>query len=530
MTSENALLSAIEKVAVESPDAVAYASAGADEVTYGELWRTSGLIAGVLVDCVEGRSPIIVTGEKDALIVATFLACLRSGHAFVPIDAELPVARVHNIASQIGGAVILSTCDLRPELKDELDHIATIFDARELLASAYGFVAPSPDVWVTGEETQYIIFTSGSTGRPKGIEVTANDVTHFMDWMDGFPVVRDGGRVFLDQAHYSFDLSEYELVGALSTGGTLHAVSDVESKDYPALFADLASSGVEVWVSTPSFADLCLVDHSFDVNLLPDLKIFLFCGEPLHHTTVGKLRKRFPGAIVANTYGPTESTVAVTYCEIDDAALVDDATLPVGRARPGTELRIIDHETGKVLPFGQTGEIVICGDTVAKGYYKNPEKTAEAFFPSFLSDGTPMRAYRTGDLGHLDETGMLYCKGRLDSLVKVNGLRIELSEVEGALEEIHCVTQAAVVPVEYHGKVQSLCAFVVVDEGRAQVLLGKEASSSEFDLGRALKAELGRTLPAYMVPRRVRVLEDMPLNENGKCDRKALVASLASRR
>ena len=180
MTSENALLSAIEKVAVESPDAVAYASAGADEVTYGELWRTSGLIAGVLVDCVEGRSPIIVTGEKDALIVATFLACLRSGHAFVPIDAELPVARVHNIASQIGGAVILSTCDLRPELKDELDHIATIFDARELLASAYGFVAPSPDVWVTGEETQYIIFTSGSTGRPKGIEVTANDVTHFM--------------------------------------------------------------------------------------------------------------------------------------------------------------------------------------------------------------------------------------------------------------------------------------------------------------------------------------------------------------
>ena len=120
------------------------------------------------------------------------------------------------------------------------------------------------------------------------------------------------------------------------------------------------------------------------MNLLPDLKIFLFCGETLHHTTVGKLRKRFPGAIVANTYGPTESTVAVTYCEIDDAALADDATLPVGRARPGTELRIIDHETNEVLPIGETGEIVICGDTVAKGYYENPEKTAEAFFTSAM--------------------------------------------------------------------------------------------------------------------------------------------------
>jgi D-alanine--poly(phosphoribitol) ligase subunit 1 len=425
--------------------------------------------------------------------------------------------------------VILSTCDLRSEVKGEFDRIATIFDARELLESAYGFEAPSHDVWVTGEETQYIIFTSGSTGRPKGIEVTANDVSHFMDWMDGFPVVRDGGRTFLDQAHYSFDLSEYELVGALSTGGTLHAISDAESKDYPALFADLASSGVEVWVSTPSFADLCLVDHSFDMNLLPDLKIFLFCGEALHHTTVDKLRKRFPGVIVANTYGPTESTVAVTYCEIDDVALADDATLPVGRARLGTELRIIDHETSEVVPLGQTGEIVICGDTVAKGYYENPEKTAEAFFASSMSDGTPMRAYRTGDLGHLDETGMLYCTGRLDSLVKVNGLRIELSEVEGALEEIPCVMQAAVVPVERNGKTQSLCAFVVVDERRARVLVGGEASS-EFDLGRALKTELGRTLPAYMVPRRVRVLDDMPLSENGKCDRKALAASLSGRR
>lgn len=207
-------------------------------------------------------------------------------------------------------------------------------DARQLLVDAEGRglkAAPLPrDRWVSGEETQYIIFTSGTTGRPKGIEVTATNVARFSEWLREFPQVREGGRVFLDQAHYSFDLSEFELVGALVTGGCLHAVDEGECSDFRALFDDLSRSGVQVWVSTPSFADLCLVDKSFDQRLLPHLRLFLFCGETLHHTTAAKLRERFPRAIVANTYGPTESTVAVTYCQIGDKELADPAPLPVG--------------------------------------------------------------------------------------------------------------------------------------------------------------------------------------------------------
>lgn len=528
--ANNALLAAIEKTVRMTPDAPAYKVSGEPVTTYAELWRKASAVARGLLAEVSGRGPVVVLGPKSALTVEAFLACLMSGHAYVPLDAELPAQLVCDIAGQIEDAVFLSAEPLPAELARALTDVR-LLDAAELAAAHAGAPAPDPSTWVTGDETQYIIFTSGSTGRPKGIEISEANVANFQRWLVTFPVIADGGRAFLDQAHYSFDLSEYELMGALSTGGCLCAVTAAEAVDFRALFSALATSGVEVWVSTPSFADLCLADPSFASELLPDLRLFLFCGEPLHHTTVSKLLDRFDQARVANTYGPTESTVAVTYGEIGDAELADAAPLPVGLPRPGTELRIVDHETGEPVPCGTTGEIVICGDTVARGYYRNPEKTAEAFFDSRMADGTPMRAYRTGDLGHLDEAGILHCAGRLDSLVKLNGFRIELSEVEGALEAVGCVRQACVVPVERGGRVTSLCAFVACDRGRAAADLGLAGAAagtvSDFALGRALKSELARTLPPYMVPRQVRVMDALPVTERGKCDRKALAASIA---
>lgn len=146
-----------------------------------------------------------------------------------------------------------------------------------------------------------------------------------------------------------------------------------------------------------------------------------------------------------------------------------------------------------------------------------------------MADGTPARGYRTGDLGHLDASGLLRCEGRLDSLVKLNGFRIELSEVEGALEAVACVRQAAVVPVLRRGRVSSLAAFAVVDRSLAAGLAPEPegGAPTDFALARALKAELARTLPAYMVPRQLRILDEMPLNANGKTDRKALAAGLS---
>ena len=519
MADTNVLLDAVGRTASTNPGAPAFRAAGEAETSYGQLWANTCAIARGL-ERIPGRGPVLVLGPKSALTVECLLACLMSGHAFVPVDAELPAKRVSDIAGQIEGATLVAACDAPEALAGVLPDVELI-DARELLgATRPGEVAPLPrETWISGEQTQYIIFTSGSTGRPKGIEVTQANSANFRRWLATFPVVRDGGRVFLDQAHYSFDLSEFELVGALTTGGCLHAVDAFELTDYRRLFDDLASSGIDVWVSTPSFADACLADPSFSGVLLPRVRLFLFCGETLHHTTAAKLHERFPKATVANTYGPTESTVAVTYCEVTDEMLDDAAPLAVGHPRPGTELAIVDHETGEPVAPGETGEVIISGDTVAHDYYENPEKTAAAFFATTLSDGTPTRGYRTGDLGFIAPDGMLHVVGRLDSLVKLNGFRIELGEVEGALEEIGYVRHAVVVSATRVGRISSLCAFVVVGPGAPE--------GGSFAVARALKAELAKSLPAYMVPRQVRILDEMPLNANGKADRKSLAASVS---
>ena len=514
----NELLARVRATAQATPDAPAYRAAHRPEVTYGQLWAGACKIAHALQEQVCDRAPVIVYCDKSALAVASFLGCLLSGHAFVPVDCELPTMRVHDIASQIERPTLLACVDVPSGLSAELSG-GTVIDAHVAARAPQEAPVPPEDLWVSGEDTNYIIFTSGSTGRPKGIEVSAANVRHFMHWLRTFPVVRDGRRVFLDQAHYSFDLSEYELVGALSTGGCLHAVSDHMSGDYRALFADLAASAVEVWVSTPSFADFCLVDRTFDERLLPRLGLFLFCGEELRRATAARLRERFPHAIVANTYGPTESTVAVTYTEIDDAALRGAGPLPVGHAREGTELRILDQATGAPLAPGATGEIVIVGDTVAKGYYGNPERTAEAFFEATRADGTPVRGYHTGDVGHVDGDGMLFCEGRMDSLVKLNGFRIELGEVEGCLEQMDGVSQAVVVPTRRAGRVYGLRAYVVLDQGCPSL---QGAHMDAADLARAIKRHLGQRLPSYMIPRTIRTLDALPLNANGKVDRKAL--------
>lgn len=335
MRSENEFLRAVEQQVREHPQAPAHKAPNGLTTTYAELWEASDRIAAALAARTEKRQPAVVLGHKSACMIAGFLGCLKSGHAFVPVDTEMPLTRLADILSQLGETLVVVTEDMPDALACALPE-SDVLDARAAVAAAGSpFVVPDRASWVTGDETQYLIFTSGSTGRPKGIEVGADNVARFMDWVCTFPVIREGGRVFLDQPPYSFDLSEYEVVGALATGGCLHAVEREETEDLRALFADLRDSGVEVWTSTPSFADLCLADRSFDEALLPDVRLFLFCGEALRRSTAAALRERFPRARIANTYGPTESTVAVTYVEIGDSELVDERPLPVGRPRRG---------------------------------------------------------------------------------------------------------------------------------------------------------------------------------------------------
>ena len=501
-------LDSIEHFAASRPNAPAVRTSMGGHMTYGELWAASEAIACLLAR--DGSSsPVVVYGHKDPLMVASFIACMKAGRPYVPVDRySVPQARVASIIGQLETPTVLAVDHFSPKEADG----ARIINRLELDVAQTMGGQSDRDSWIAGEDLCYILFTSGSTGAPKGVEITASCFDNFTAWARGLGGEYREGRVYLDQAPFSFDLSVFELAGALTTGGTLFSLAHETQQSMASQMEALAASGATVWVSTPSFAGMCLASAEFAQDLMPALRLFLFCGETLPNAVAARLLERFGRARVVNTYGPTESTVAVSAVDVTPRMAASREPLPVGAPRRGTRLRIVDAE-GRDCAAGVFGEVVIEGDTVARGYYRRPDLTAAAFGAAELG-GAPVRSYRTGDEGCLDGEGMLHFRGRLDLQVKLNGFRIELGEIEEHIRRLPDVAAVAVVAEQRDGRVAHLVAHVVPAGPLAQ---------TPFRAGLALKEQLRRTLPHYMIPKKIAFCEALPLTGNGKVDRRALV-------
>ncbi|WP_185744389.1 D-alanine--poly(phosphoribitol) ligase subunit DltA [Arachnia propionica] len=489
------LIEALARHAEATPHRVVHAWRG-QQLTFGDLARRSDDLALRLVaEEVEAGRPIVVYGHKQPEMLVGFLGCVKAGHPYIPVDSSTPGARVQAIieASRASHLVAVEAAEVKSVKILPVDG-----------PSPSGQGKPQP---VAKDDPFYVIYTSGSTGTPKGVQISRRSISNFVGWPLGLlPPMPADGHVFLNQAPFSFDLSVYELSMGLASGGRIHSVDRDHIARLPELFDDLAGSGVTVWISTPSFADLCLASAAFSKDLLPELRTFLFCGETLSRETVEELNRRFPQAKVFNTYGPTESTVAVTAVECDREVLARHEVLPVGVAREGTVIHILDPE-GNPVPEGEMGEIVIVGDTVSLGYLGEPELTAQKFT---VIDGQP--AYRTGDAGRMDG-GMLHFGGRLDFQVKLHGYRIEIEDIEANLRRLPGVLHAAVLPVSKNdGPISHLHTFIQVAE--------LPASPLRHTLG--LRTSLKEYLPDYMIPKTFSYLEAMPLTANGKVDRAVL--------
>lgn len=489
------------------------------EISYGELWERSGRLASVIENLMcDNRDPVIVYGHKDPVVIVCFIACVRSGRAYCPVDINTPAERIAQISEKIGEPLVLMTEKTSAVSEIEKREMFTgsrwligYETIRELTKSGKITTALSP---CSDENDFYIIFTSGTTGKPKGVRITANDLNNYLDWAVSLAGGIEERSVFMNQAPYSFDLSVMDLYLSLATGGTVVSVDSMLQKDSYRLMHYLAGQGINYWVSTPSFADICLAEERFDAVFLPELKTFLFCGEVLPCETAKSLIKRFPGAKVINTYGPTESTVCVTEIQITEEMASGNEPLPVGKVRPGTSIEL-DPETS---------EIIIIGDTVSPGYYKDPELTNNSFIPSIIplsgnTDGLTdqvqgaVRGYRTGDKGHFGKNGMLYCDGRLDNQIKLHGYRIEIDDIEANLATVYGVKRGAVAQRIRDGRVESLTAFVIRD--------GNLITDDYFGR-KVIRTALREKMPSYMVPKRVIFLDELPVTNNGKLDRKRL--------
>lgn len=468
--------------------------------TYGELKKDSDAIAAYLQQNIERSRPVVVYGELEYEMVACFLGASKAGHAYIPIEAHTPKERVEMILDVADPAVIFSVKNW-PELETSAE-IISLEQLHDIYAKTWTLESELEPV--VASETYYIIFTSGTTGIPKGVQISHTNLLSFVNWeLTDFGITE--GMRFLSQAPYSFDLSVMDLYPALTSGGSLTPMRKEVINDFKQLFTVLPTLEIEVWVSTPSFMDICLMEPTFDGKHVSSLKIFLFCGEELPKATAQKLLERFPKAHIFNTYGPTEATVAISGVEITQELLNEYNRVPIGHVKEDTIVHIMNGE--KEVSAGEVGEIVIAGPSVSKGYLHNPEKTADAFF-----EYKGQSAYRTGDAGKLQE-GMLIYDGRIDFQVKLHGYRIELEDIDHHLASVSYVKQAAVVAKYHNHKVQQLVAFVVAHPHEFE---------KEFKLTKAIKAELSLSVMDYMIPQKFIYVEQLPLTANGKIDRKGL--------
>ena len=489
---EASLAEIFARQAAGRPDAVAVVS-GESRISYRELDARSDALAARLQE--HGVKPATLVGlavERDATLLVGMLAILKAGGAYVPLDPSYPQERLAWIMEDSGMRVVLATALIR-------DQLPRIPDGPMVVVADEAQSEPRSSTALqkaAGEDLAYVIYTSGSTGKPKGVMVEQRNVLSFFAGMDH--VLGDVPGVWLAVTSVCFDISVLELLWTLTRGFTIVLHGD---DGWASIADEIERNSVTHLQMTPSLARMMMLDaRAFAA--LGSLKTVLLGGEAVPASLLHRLREAFKGEIY-NMYGPTETTIWSTCGRVEEIG----TTVPIGRPIANTQVYLLDPALQPV-GRGEAGELWIGGDGVARGYLNRPELTAERFLALSVAGGR--RVYRTGDLARLRPDGSLDFLGRNDYQIKLRGHRIELGEIEAALEELQAVRQAVIVLREDREGDQRLVAYVVPD------------GLGDVDSAR-LRETLAERLPEYMVPSSFVLLQAMPLTENGKIDRKALL-------
>ncbi|MEO3785213.1 amino acid adenylation domain-containing protein [Actinocorallia sp. B10E7] len=459
-------------------DAVAMVGAGR-EVTFGELEERSNRLARHLD--VPAGSLVALKLPLGVDYLVAVLAVLKSGAAFVPIDPEYPATRIDYILADSGAPVVVTEAD-----------VAASADAP----------ATRPGVAVSPDDRCYVIYTSGSTGEPKGVVLRHRGVVNNLLDLNGSFGVGPGDSV-LALSSPSFDMSVYELLGVPGAGGTVVLPEPELARD-PAHWAELVEEhGITVWNSAPALLKLFLDQVEQSVEARPEtLRLAILGGDWVPVTMPDRLRALAPGLLFVVLGGATEASIHSIVYPVGD---VDPSwkSLPYGRPMAGQTAYILDA-AGEPVPVGVPGELHLGGIGVGLGYLGRPELTAEKFI-----QWRGLRLYRTGDRARWRPDGVIELLGRMDFMVKVNGVRIEPGEVEAVLRGHEAVSEAVVV--------------ADTDASGDRRLVGYLVAGSGLDV-EEVHRHARRALPPTMVPSRLVVLDALPLSPNGKVDRKALAA------
>lgn len=443
---------------------------GEKRLTYAKLYEKAERIAAVLK--AQGGGAVAVLGNKEPEMIISILACIMARRAYVPLEDNLPQARIAAAIRQAECTLVLKNGSACPDCGIPCSSLAELEHATK-----------KPADGGAQNETAYIIFTSGSTGTPKGVPISYANLGNFTRWICSDKVLSGFEHpVVLSPASFGFDLSVAGIYYALSAGGTIVTVSREEQKSFDGIFAALQKNSAEIAVLTPTFMKLCLLNADFNEENFPRLRCCWFCGERLEKALCEKLLRRFPSLKIINAYGPTEATCAVCSAMITAETLAAGEPLPVG-----------DISSAACKIEIENGEIILSGASVFGGYIGAAERTGGRF--------------ATGDLGEI-RGGKLYCTGRADGRIKYKGYRIELGDIEANILAI--------------GGVRACCAVAKRskngDTAYIKVFVSAEPTLGEETLRTALKS----ALPEYMIPKVIEFLPQLPVNEHGKTDRRLL--------
>lgn len=453
--------------------------------TYNEINKYSNQLAQAMIfRGIKKGDFIAVVLNHDINLIITLLAILKSGCGFVPLDPTTPIGRINEILSDCKAKLIVSNEKL-PISMNQIN--PTIRELKK-------FDSSPPNITINKEDICYCIFTSGSTGRPKGVIIEHLSLSNLIYGLEE--------RIFTTKpftiAAYtsiSFDIFIVETLLPLALGIKIFLIP-AATKNNPRLFAKfLIKNKIEALQITPS--KLLQLTYSMPNLFLKDLKLVLIGGEKLH----GSFLKNFNTSSAAklfNVYGPTETTVWASYKEINK-----HSTITAGKPLPGNSISIIKENS--FVQKGEIGEVCISGKNVGRGYLNSANHTSK-FNPFILRNGN--RSYLTGDNGFINEDGDLVVLGRTDDQVKINGYRIELDEIRSCILCHPLIINCAVLLVNKDERDKGIIAFIQTNHPHIT------SNLREFLLAK---------LPSYMIPYRVLPINEIPINTNGKIDKKKLL-------
>ncbi|HEV2733456.1 MAG TPA: amino acid adenylation domain-containing protein, partial [Longimicrobiaceae bacterium] len=462
--------------AARTPQAPAVRWSGGT-LSYAGLERLAAdLSRRLLARGVRPEHRVGVLMEPSGEMVAAWLAVLRAGAAYVPLDPGFPRERLASLARDAGVGVVLTTAGLRDLLAGEVR--AVCVDDPD---GAHPGSDVPPPVELPAEALAYVVYTSGSTGTPKGVAVTHRGVVRLVRGAD-YLALDPGDRVG-QTASPVFDAATWEVWGPLLSGGCLEMLPRETVLDPRALSRELRERGVTVLFLTTALLHQAA---RVEPGAFAGLRALLFGGEAADPALVGRVLEHGAPRRLLHLYGPTESTVYASWHQVAGVA-PDAASVPIGRPVSNTTLYVLDGRM-EPLPPGVRGELYAGGDGLARGYLGRPDLTAERFVPDPFGDEPGARLYRTGDRARWSDAGELEFLGRLDQQVKVRGFRIEPGEVEAALRRHPGVRECAVVVREDVGSDRRRVAFVGPAPGYGARALGDGEAPPSADAGATLPA------------------------------------------